>query len=68
MKHRRRLRAARSRKYSPNPGRRNATVNRAAANLVEGQVDRAVRPQVSRVQKELQDQTKQARDRVQQFV
>jgi hypothetical protein len=31
-------------------------------------VEKTVRPQVSRVQKELQEQTKQARDRVQQFV
>jgi hypothetical protein len=31
-------------------------------------VNRTVRPQVNRVQKELQEQTKQARDRVQQFV
>jgi hypothetical protein len=38
------------------------------ADRLVTQVDRAVRPQVSRVQKELQDQTKQARDRVQQFV
>jgi hypothetical protein len=38
------------------------------ADRVVTQVDRAVRPQVSRVQKELQEQTKQARDRVQQFV
>ena len=38
------------------------------ADRVVTQVDQAVRPQVSRVQKELQEQTKQARDRVQQFV
>jgi hypothetical protein len=38
------------------------------ADRLVTQVDRAVRPQVSRVQKELQEQTKQARDRVQQFV
>ena len=47
---------------------RNGRRTQVRADRLVTQVDRAVRPQVSRVQKELQDQTKQARERVQQFV
>jgi hypothetical protein len=43
-------------------------VARVRRNGAQRTISQNVRPQVSRVQKELQEQTKQARDRVQQFV
>jgi hypothetical protein len=60
------LRAARVRR---NGAQRTITQNgRRTQVRADRFVRRSIRPQVSRVQKELQEQTKQARDRVQQFV
>jgi hypothetical protein len=48
--------------------KQNGRRTQVRADRLVNQVEKTVRPPVSRVQKELQEQTKQARDRVQQFV
>jgi hypothetical protein len=48
--------------------KQNGRRTQVRADRLRSQVEKTVGPQVNRVQKELQEQTKQARDRVQQFV
>ena len=60
--------AAAQRRAAHDHDRTASTPRRRDGRVSVTEVEKAVKPQVDRVQKELQTQTKQARDRVQQFV